>query len=223
MVRTLGLKELGIQLQVPLGPRTTYGIGGPASYFVEPKTFEQLSGCMKWAKKEGHHCHVLGGGSNTLFPDRGINGLVIRTASLVAAPELLSSGNWRYLAGFSTHQVFRHGMRMQKRGYAFLAGIPGTIGGALVMNAGTSIGTMSASVSGAAYLSCEGVVRTIGVLEMNLSYRKSNFLDSGDVVISVDFEDRGFDVGHESELAQKVLEKRKKNAAREPKELWLSL
>jgi UDP-N-acetylmuramate dehydrogenase len=129
-----------IQLQenVPLGPYTTLGIGGPARFFCEAKNEEEIAGAAKLARDRGLPLFVLGGGSNLLVSDAGFNGLVMRVGVVGSIREsregdqvLLKAG-----AGGNWDDFVRYTVDQGYAGIECLAGIPGDVGGTPVQNVG---------------------------------------------------------------------------------------
>jgi UDP-N-acetylmuramate dehydrogenase len=115
-------------------------IGGPAAYFSEPEGEEELSRVLAWAKREGHSFFILGNGSNVIFEDAGYDGLVISMRrfrnDLIKVD--LDRSQVTVSAGVSLSRLVRFCQESGLAGTEFMAQIPGTVGGALVMNAGFS-------------------------------------------------------------------------------------
>jgi len=129
-----------LQHNVPLASYTTLRIGGPADYFAEPESEEELSRLLVWAKQEGLDFFILGNGSNVIFEDAGYKGLVISMCrfrnDLIKID--LDRSRVTVSAGVSLARLVRFCQESGFAGTEFLAQIPGTVGGALVMNAGFS-------------------------------------------------------------------------------------
>ncbi|NBD37230.1 MAG: UDP-N-acetylmuramate dehydrogenase [Verrucomicrobia bacterium] len=126
---------------VPLAPLTTWKIGGPAEWYAAPRTREDLLAALAWAKTEGCPLTILGRGSNVLLPDEGLSGLTVVLRHY--APETVLHGEagdgsrlFETGAGFSLPRLAREAAAAGYGGYSFYIGIPGTVGGAVVMNAG---------------------------------------------------------------------------------------
>jgi len=128
----------------PLAPWTSLRIGGPAELLVRPRTADALVSVLSRARGEGLPVHVLGGGANTLVGDLGIRGITLKLPPDLFAEEVqpLASGGGLVTLGAGA-AIVRLAHAMRARGWVgaeFLAGIPGTIGGAVAMNAGTKNG-----------------------------------------------------------------------------------
>jgi UDP-N-acetylmuramate dehydrogenase len=120
---------------VPLAPYTSWRVGGPARQLFEPADLEDLAAFLSTLPR-GEPVFWLGLGSNVLIRDGGIPGTVVLTAGLLDRLTLTGEGLVRAEAGVSCAKVARFGARHGLTGAEFLAGIPGTVGGALAMNAG---------------------------------------------------------------------------------------
>jgi len=172
---------------VPLRNYTTFRIGGPARYFFEPRTLDDLRLIFAAMREKGDiPYYVLGGGSKLLISDDGIDGAVISMRRFED----------RYIARFGNLIRVSAGVRLQRLvtttaswglcGLEDLAGIPGTVGGAVRMNAGardTSIGDRLAHVE---VMDSEGTVERVHSAELGLGYRTSNL--GGRVVVFIELE-----------------------------------
>ncbi|HET7842396.1 MAG TPA: FAD-binding protein, partial [Terriglobia bacterium] len=125
--------NLRLRRQVPLSPLSTFHIGGRAENFVSVESPEDLVGFVLFARQERMPYQILAGGSNVVFPDQGLCGLLIR----IRGGELALDGTrCRVDAGVELAQVIRASLRKGLEGLETLSGIPGSIGGAIVGNAG---------------------------------------------------------------------------------------
>ena len=133
--------EAVLQQEVDLAPLTTWKIGGPAEWYCAPESEAALLNTLKWARAEKQPVQVLGRGSNVLVPDEGIRGLVICLRNLRKDWYEFSegkeeSGLVEVSAGMSLPRFSKVAAQLGYGGYEFYIGIPGTVGGAVVMNAG---------------------------------------------------------------------------------------
>ena len=137
--------EIEIVSNEPMSRHTTFAIGGPADLFVIPKTLEQLAGALKVLRNCGVPLLVLGNGSNMLVSDAGYRGAVICTTEMddVRAGE---DGTLVAQAGALLARVARRAQRAGLTGAEFSGGIPGSVGGAVFMNAGAYDGQMAGIV-----------------------------------------------------------------------------
>lgn len=168
------LNTLGVpyQADVSLAPFSTFHIGGPASIVAEPQTEAQLIAILRAVRESGGFSLVLGRGSNLLFPDEGIRGVVIRTA---AVDEVRIDGHMLTAEGGATlTAITRAAQKAGLSGLEFAYGIPGTLGGALFMNAGAYGGQMSdVVVSVRLYDADQNRVFTLSRDQMAFAYRHS--------------------------------------------------
>jgi len=166
----------------PLAPRTSIRVGGPADLMVRPADPRDLVECLRAAWELGVKVHVLGGGANTLVADRGIRGLVLRVPAdlgeeRIEPPRLLLP------AGMTTRRAIQRAHAAGLVGAEFLRGIPGTLGGALAMNAGTRAGEMKDVVTHVEVATAEGL-RELSAPELRFAYRTCS-LPPGAVVTRV--------------------------------------
>lgn len=134
------LRERGVPFAAgePLARHTTFGIGGPAEWFVRPRTPDEAADVLRRAHEDGVPIRVLGGGANVLAPDEGVRGVVLNLASLDSVRfgrDTVEAG-----AGANFPRLCAEACRRGHGGLEGLAGIPGTLGGAIAMNAGGRYG-----------------------------------------------------------------------------------
>ncbi|MCX7750120.1 MAG: UDP-N-acetylmuramate dehydrogenase [Candidatus Bipolaricaulota bacterium] len=150
----------------PLAPHTTFRIGGRAAALYRPPTADALVEAVVRARSHGFPWLLLGGGSKVLVPDRGFPGLVLSTAEL---------RSWREEDGVLVAGAGVPLSRVARWGGWKLAGIPGTVGGAVTMNAGTRYGSIGEQVLWVRALLPDGRVRTFAPVECGFAYRDSLF------------------------------------------------
>ncbi len=186
-----GLKRFvrgSILLNEPLSCRTTFRIGGPADIWVEPADIKDLKRTVLFAKKERIPIFVIGKGSNVLVKDNGFRGMVINLGSTYFKRMMVNKERVRLGAGFSLAKLVRICCDRGLEGLESLVGIPGTIGGAIYMNAGGSsnpiyrnIGDFVTSIK---VMDLKGDIRRISRKDMKLGYRSSNL--SGLIILEAD-------------------------------------
>lgn len=178
----------GVQSQVSLKPWTSWQVGGVADWWVQPSSPEELREVLRWAQSMNLPVHVLGGGSNVLVSDSGVDGLVIGTQRLnqleiKESPE----GLWiKAQAGVKKSELLKIFLRYQLPPALFLAGLPGDVGGGVVMNAGVSedlrpreFGELVHSIR---VMGMEGEIREIPQESLVWRYRKSSGWQPGIVL-----------------------------------------
>jgi UDP-N-acetylmuramate dehydrogenase len=175
----------------PLAPRTSIRVGGPADLLVRPADVDDLVACLRAARDLAVPVTVLGGGANLLVADRGVRGVVLRlppdlSRESVRAPRLLLP------AGMPTGRAVQRAHAAGLVGAEFLRGIPGTLGGALAMNAGTRGGEMKDVVVHVEVATAEGL-QDLAAEALGFAYRTCR-LPAGAVVTRVGLELRPGDV-----------------------------
>ena len=167
-----------------MSEHTTFRIGGPADLFVVPTTVEGLSAVVSACNKEGVYCFILGNGSNVLVSDKGIRGVVVSTAACLNNIELIGAYEIKCGAGVKLSRLSDLACENSLTGAEFAWGIPGTVGGAVYMNAGAYDGEMKDILVSCEYLTPDGELHTMLADEMDLSYRHSAFSENGYVIVS---------------------------------------
>jgi UDP-N-acetylenolpyruvoylglucosamine reductase len=173
------ISSLDIRADYPLARLTTVGVGGPARWFAEPRTASELDDALGWARDQGLALAVVGLGSNLLAADDGFDGLVVRLAGDLAA---VRREGTRVVCGGGAPLavVVRRSRDWGLAGIEFGCAIPGTVGGAVRMNAG-AYGRDMAAVLDTARVAAAGGGRTADAEGLELRYRHSN-LRPGEVV-----------------------------------------
>ena len=168
----------------PMSRHTTFRTGGPASLFIRPDNKEQLVEVMALIKKLGTEFFVLGNGSNLLVSDKGFDGVVI---SLSKMNDIHLEGDKDIYAeaGAMNSQIAAFARDNGLKNFEFAAGIPGTIGGAMIMNAGAYGGEMKLVTRSVTVLSPEGEIMVLDNASMEFGYRSSAIKGRGYIVISV--------------------------------------
>lgn len=166
------VKSEQLYVQEPMKKHTTFRIGGVADYFVMPESVQQLREVIQACRELQTPYFILGNGSNLLVGDKGYRGVMIQLFKNFS--EVTVEGNCiRAQAGALLSRVAKCALEEQLTGMEFAAGIPGTIGGAVVMNAGAYDGEMSQILKEAVILDEQGELRTLSVCELELGYRTS--------------------------------------------------
>lgn len=171
----------------PLSLHTTFKIGGPADYLILPKTLEETSRVMVIAEEYKIPVTILGNGSNILILDKGIRGLVIKfgrdMSYIKHCGARISAGAGAMLGDVSSYAA-KHGLS----GMEFAIGIPGSIGGAVFMNAGAYCGEMCQVVTAVSGVCTDGSVRRFSESEISFGYRHSAFQDNHCVICEVELQ-----------------------------------
>ena len=176
------LGEAKVLVQEPMASHTTFRIGGPADYFVMPETVEELAAVLKLCKEEQMPYFILGNGSNLLVGDKGFRGVVIQLYKNFDGIQIEGT-KVTAKAGAMLIRVAKESGKAGLTGLEFASGIPGTIGGAMVMNAGAYGGEMKDVVTAVTVLTKEGDIKILTGDEMNFRYRGSVVEDEGYIVL----------------------------------------
>lgn len=201
------LPEDGIRLNEPMEKHTTFRVGGPADYFVTPGTGEELAEVIACCKTEEIPYYIIGNGSNLLVSDDGYRGVVIQVYKsmnrIIVNENCIEAQAGALLSGIAA-RALENGLT----GFEFAAGIPGTLGGACVMNAGAYGGEMKDVLKQVKVLSKEGRIFTIPMQELELGYRTSVIAKKGYIVLEAVIELRNGDVQEIKALMEELKEKR---------------
>ncbi|MBI3468579.1 MAG: UDP-N-acetylmuramate dehydrogenase [Planctomycetes bacterium] len=183
----------------PLAPHTYFGLGGPAELVVRPRTMEELVAVVRRCKEEQQPLRVLGGGCNLLVRDEGVRGVVVH----LEGPEFcgIRVQGSRVQAGAAAllSNAISQSVREGLAGLETLVGIPGSIGGALCMNAGGRAGDIGQFVCRATVMDAEGRVSERSRDEMSFAYRESS-LDEP-LILGGEFE---LEPGDPQEIVQRL-------------------
>lgn len=169
------------KLNEPMSCHTSFKIGGAADIFISIRSASELSAVFKKCGELNIPRFVIGKGSNLLVSDLGIEGAVISLSSLngiSVSGEEITCG-----AGAALSEVCRAALESSLTGLEFAYGIPGSIGGAVYMNAGAYGGEISGAVLSAECMTADGTLIKVNAEEMNFGYRKSVFKENGMTVI----------------------------------------
>lgn len=171
----------GILEGEPLARHTSFRTGGPARYFASPDSEEQLLALLRFARRHSLPFVLIGRGSNLLVSDQGFDGLVVKMACSSVTPE---KDGVRAGAGISLAQLYEEALALGFTGLEFAAGIPGSLGGATLMNAGAYGGEMKDVVRSVRWLDPGGVLHETPAAELGFGYRRSSFPE-GACILSV--------------------------------------
>ena len=161
----------------PMRAHTSSKVGGPARFFVNAEHMDDLKSALSLAREKGLPYFILGNGTNLLVSDRGYGGVIISLAGEFSEIEDLGGGMFKVGAATPLGRFTRHTLKQGYAGIHKLAGIPGTLGGAVYMNAGAygqEVGTCCTQVT---VLDNDGNIRELSAAECGFGYRRSVFND----------------------------------------------
>lgn len=174
-----------VALDEPMSRHTTFRIGGPADCFVTPGSVDQLRAVLSACADAGERVRILGCGSNVLVADEGLRGVVVRIGPKMSGVSIDGNGVVIAQAGAMNSKVAREAQAVGLAGYEFAAGIPGTIGGAAIMNAGAYGGELRDVATGVTCVDADGNLVELTAAEADWGYRHSMMGDAGYIVLSV--------------------------------------
>ncbi len=162
--------------QVPLGPLTWYGVGGPARVLARPSSVQQLSQLAAGCREEGIPIYVLGSGANLLVADTGVDGIVVQLTDPAFRQLHIAGATVTVGAGFDLARLVIATARAGLGGLEALAGIPATVGGAIRMNAGGAYGDIGSRVQRVQVMDAAGHLYHRDRDDLVFSYRRSNIV-----------------------------------------------
>jgi len=168
-----GLEEI-VEGDYPLARQTWYGLGGPAEYFIRPRTLEQLRRVVQRCNENGIRIHVMGFGSNLLISDDGVRGAVIKLEAEDFSRIEFDGEQVTAWAGAELSRLVLTCVEKALSGVEALTGIPGSIGGAVRMNAGGNFGDIGTSVETVTLMDSRAGVFEKHKPELMFDYRRTN-------------------------------------------------
>lgn len=183
------LKEIveNVKLNEDMKLHTTFRIGGPADYYVEPNTKEEVRQLLLLCRKEEMPYYIIGNGSNLLVGDKGFRGLIIQIGKNLNKVTFGENGHVTAQTGVMLSKLAMEIAEHGYTGFEFAAGIPGTLGGAVTMNAGAYGGEIKDCIVSAFAVSQTGEFLTLSKEQLDLSYRNSIIQKEHYVVLEAEF------------------------------------
>ena len=170
--------------QEPMAKHTSFRIGGPADVLAQPADEAELAALLKRAAEHAVPVTLIGNGSNLLVRDKGIRGLVIKLSNSFSDMKALGN-ELTFGSGISLAMASKKAASLSLSGLEFAVGIPGTIGGAVYMNAGAYDGEMAKVVTSVRVMDREGKISELKASELAFAYRHTALQNSGLIVTSV--------------------------------------
>ena len=208
------LGEEQILREEPMRLHTTFRIGGPAQFFVIPRTQEEAAAAVCLCRSEGAPYYIIGNGSNLLVSDKGYRGVVIQLFKEFSDINIEGT-RIRAQAGASLAKIAAEALRAGLAGFEFAAGIPGTLGGACIMNAGAYGGEMKDVLLAVTVLTKDGEIREIPREELDMGYRTSRASREGWIVLGAAIE---LARGDEKEIRAKMEDLKQRRTDKQPLE-----
>jgi len=170
---------------LPLAPMTWFKLGGPAEWFIEPRTEQEFATVIRRCGETETPLRILGMGANVLVPDEGVPGVVVRLSSNHFTNSVVDGERITVGGGGDMTRLVRNSVRRGLAGLEQLVGIPGTVGGGICMNCGGRYGEIASALLSVRVLGPDGLVRERTPADLGFGYRTCNL--GADHVISAVF------------------------------------
>ena len=201
------LGEEKVRISEPMNRHTTFRIGGPADYFLLPSTAEEVKKILEICKEKELPYFILGNGSNLLVSDEGYCGVIIQLYRNYGGITVEGT-NIRAGAGALLSQIASAAKNASLTGFEFAGGIPGTLGGAVVMNAGAYGGEMKDVLKEVTVMTEQGEIMTIPAEKLEMGYRTSLIKKAGYLVLEAVISLKAGDVEEIKAIMKDLTEKR---------------
>lgn len=209
------IDEKRIFLDEPMSRHTTFGVGGNADILVKPVNVSEIQAMLQWCGKQGLSYYVIGNGSNLLVGDKGIRGVVIQIGTEFSQIEVRDHNTIWVQAGCMLSKVANLAMKEGLAGMEFASGIPGTIGGAVMMNAGAYGGEMKDIIDCVTLLTPDGEILVLSQAQMKFGYRSSIVSEKDYIVLEVCLQ---FQSGNPQNIAERMRELNEARREKQPLE-----
>ena len=203
-----------VLFEEPMSSHTTFRIGGPAEVFLMPESYEQIRSALALCREEGLPYFVLGNGSNLLVSDSGYRGVIIQMDRNMGDIELKGT-EIRACAGALLSSVAAAARKASLTGFEFAGGIPGTLGGAVVMNAGAYGGEMKDVIVQVTALDRDGNTIVLSQDELEFGYRTSAVMKRGCIVLEACIR---LEKGSREEILMKMEDFKQRRITKQPLE-----
>lgn len=207
------IKQGIVKIDEPMKKHTNFKIGGNADVFVIAKSIEEIKCVIKFSKENNIPLTILGNGSNVLVSDKGIRGIVLQIGLKEIKVEKHENALIEVDAGAMLGALAQILLKQSISGFEFAAGIPGSIGGAIRMNAGAYGGEMKDIVKNVTVLNEKGEINIPTNEECEFSYRHSRFTNSKEIIIKATLE---LPFGNENEIKAKMDEYAQSRKEKQP-------
>ena len=205
--------EKDIEINSPMSEYIYFKVGGPADILLNPRIKEQVVNTIKLCKENNVPYIIIGNGSNLLVKDGGIRGVVIKLSGLdniSTECDTITAESGALLA-----DVSKKALKYSLKGFEFACGIPGSVGGAVFMNAGAYDGEISHVIDKAEILDENQEIKVLNKDELKLGYRTSAIMEKGHIVLSATFK---LAKSNHEEIKSRIEELTKKREEKQPLE-----
>lgn len=206
------LSKNRVLVDEPMRNHTSFKVGGPADIIAIPQSIEEIQHTVKFCKKNNIPYFIMGNGSNLIVRDKGMRGVVVKIGD--EFKNVIIKGNTVIAqAGVLLSTLSKKIMAESLKGFEFASGIPGTLGGAVTMNAGAYGGEMKNVIKSVKVLDEKGEMLDLSLEELNLGYRSSIIQTKGYIVLEVTME---LEKGDYNEILEITKELTKKRTTKQP-------
>ncbi|SDP33870.1 UDP-N-acetylmuramate dehydrogenase [Selenomonas ruminantium] len=209
------LKPEQIILDAPMSEHTTFKIGGPADCLLKPSSLEETQKILQLVKEYDLPLTFVGNGSNMLVRDKGIRGVVVNFADNIDFVRVEGT-RMTVGAGAIWKDVAEIAAQHSLAGVEFACGIPGSIGGAVFMNAGAYGGETKSVVKTVRAVTRDGEIKTYSLAELDLGYRHSIFQSNGEAIVEVELE---LTPGKEEDIRAGIADYTNRRESKQPLEM----
>lgn len=203
-----------VKIDEPMKLHTTFRVGGPADFFVLPQTREEIRDIIRLCRHENVPYYIIGNGSNLLVGDRGYRGVILQISRKMNEIEV-KGGKITAQAGALLSQIAAKALEAGLAGFEFASGIPGTLGGACMMNAGAYGGEMREVLASVTAMTQEGEFVCLRADELEMGYRTSVFAKKGYIVLEADI---FLEAGDKEAIRERMEDLKQKRNEKQPLE-----
>lgn len=207
------LDSKDIEIDEPMKNHTSFKVGGPVDILVNPENHKQVLDIISLCKEDNVPYYIIGNGTNLLVKDGGIRGVVIKLCKLNEIT--LDQDKLIAKSGALLKDVSDIALKQGLAGFEFACGIPGSIGGAVAMNAGAYNGEISNVIESAKVIDNEGNIKILNKDQLELGYRMSSILKHGYTVIEVTFK---LHKGEQEKIKDRIEDLSKRRSDKQPLE-----
>lgn len=207
------LDEKDIKIDEPMSNHTSFKVGGPADILITPESADQVLDTVKLCKAKNVPYYIMGNGSNLLVKDGGIRGVVVKLTKLKSIK--VQGNRITVSSGASLKDVSQKALDNSLTGFEFACGIPGSVGGAVTMNAGAYNGEISNVIESVIVIDNHTKKRILNLEQLELAYRMSSILKYGYIVLQVTF---NLQKGDHSKINDRIESLNRRRSEKQPLE-----
>ncbi|MEA5008698.1 UDP-N-acetylmuramate dehydrogenase [Clostridium tyrobutyricum] len=207
------LDEKDIKIDEPMSSHTSFKVGGPADILITPESADQVLDAVKLCKSKNVPYYIMGNGSNLLVKDGGIRGVVVKLTKLKSIK--IQGSRIIVSSGACLKDVSQKALDNSLTGFEFACGIPGSVGGAVTMNAGAYNGEISNVIESVIVIDNHTKKRILNLEQLELAYRMSSILKYRYIVLQVTFK---LEKGDHSKINDRIENLNRRRSEKQPLE-----